>query len=119
MPALPGLRQTVTVAQVIHYVSAGNPAPVSPFLTWETAASNIQDAVNAAADWDIVLVTNGVYEYGGERAPAASMNRVMIAKPLVVRSVNGPAVTILDRQSLYVAGSKWRCSPSVPRTCAC
>jgi hypothetical protein len=59
-----------------------NPAP--PFRNWATAATNIQQAVNAAAAGDDVVVTNGTY------------GAVNVDRPLLLRSVNGPRVTIID-----------------------
>ena len=58
--------------------------PVPPFANWATAATNIQQAVNAAAAGDDVVVTNGIY------------GAVNVDKPLLLRSVNGPKVTIID-----------------------
>ena len=58
--------------------------PVPPFTNWATAAHNIQQAVNAAAAGDEVVVTNGIY------------GAVNVDKPLLLRSVNGPKVTIID-----------------------
>jgi Concanavalin A-like lectin/glucanases superfamily/Immunoglobulin I-set domain len=73
---------------VTHYVAAGNPAPVAPYTSWATAATNIQDAVDAATNADTVLVGNGVYQFGGRGGI-----RVAIAKTITVQSVDGPFAT--------------------------
>ncbi len=67
------------------YVSEANLNPKPPYATWSTAATNIQDAVEAAAAGDTVLVTNGVYAGG-----------VVLSNPLTLVSVNGPQVTVID-----------------------
>ena len=44
----------------IHYVShSGNNTP--PYLTWETAADTIQNAINVCSPGDTLLVANGTY----------------------------------------------------------
>ena len=78
-----------------HYVSpsGGN---VSPFTSWTTAATNIQNAVDVATDGDVVLVTNGIYNSGERVTPGYSCsNRVVITKDIIVKSVNGPENTII------------------------
>jgi len=78
-----------------HYVSltGGN---VSPFTSWANAATNIQLAVDVASSGDIVLVTNGVYDIGGDITPGYScMNRVVVTNNITVESVNGPGNTII------------------------
>lgn len=89
--------QTVMVGmQTIHYVNAANPAPVPPYLSWEDAATNIQDAIDAAVeDHALVLVTNGVYSTGGRAVGAGLMTRVVIDRPITVKSTPGPRPVIL------------------------
>ena len=95
-----GITATVMVhvaAQTIHYVKLGNATPIAPYLSWETAATNIQDAIDAASQVGaLVLVNNGIYARGGRVVYGVLSNRVAITKPVTVRSVNGPAMTIIQ-----------------------
>jgi hypothetical protein len=80
------------LTQPIRYVMAENPNPAAPYLTWATAATNIQDALDAASEAGaLVLVTNGCY------TPITANN------PVSVRTVNGAQVTLID------AGHSSRC----------
>ena len=88
---------TVTIAeQTVAYVDGENTNPVAPYATWDTAANTIQAAVDVTTlPGALVLVTNGVYEVGGRAVFAAMTNRVAVDRPLTLRSVNGPDVTII------------------------
>ncbi len=78
-----------------YYVNAGNPAPVPPYTSWLTAATNIQDAIGQTVNGDTVLVTNGVYAYGGVVLSGNLTNRIALTNAITVESVNGPWVTTI------------------------
>ena len=60
-----GLVLTTAALAGPHYVAPDGPGP-APFLDWEHAAANIQDAVKAADRFDdTVIVSNGTYTLGG------------------------------------------------------
>ena len=79
----------------IRYVNVNNPNPAPPYTDWGSAATTIQVAVDAAAAGDEILVTNGVYATGGRAIHGLMTNRVAVDKPITLRSVNGPASTII------------------------
>ena len=94
---------TVIVDQRTRYVAAGNPNPIYPYSSWATAATNIQDAVDASAVGGLVLVTNGTYASGGRPSIGYLTNRVAVEKPLSLLSVNGPEFTVI--QGFQVPGT--------------
>ena len=74
-----------SLSAATHYVSLGSTNPTPPYATWARAATNIQDAVDAATFGDTVVVTNGLYPGG-----------VWVTKPLTLLSVNGPQFTVIQ-----------------------
>jgi hypothetical protein len=79
----------------VRYVNVNNANPTPPYTNWVTAATNIQDAVDAAGAGDEIVVTNGTY------AP------VTVNTPLTLQSLNGPEVTAINgggtAQCVYLA----------------
>ena len=70
----------------VHYVSLTG-SSVSPYSTWETAAISIQDAVDAAAAGDTVLVADGSYDLGSQ---------IMVDQALTIASVHGQELTTVE-----------------------
>ena len=79
---------------VFMWMSA-NPIPVAPYTNWPTAAMDIQSAIDVATSGDLILVTNGVYNTGGQMVYGSLTNLVVINKAVTVQSMNGPAVTLI------------------------
>jgi parallel beta-helix repeat protein len=82
----------VQATQLIHFfnqpvicVAMRSPNPQPPYLSWSTAATNIQDALNEWFPGASVFVTNGAY--------AGGLN---CTNPVQLLSVNGPQVTVID-----------------------
>ncbi len=97
------LLAALNLPAAVRYVDINSASPTPPYTNWSTAATTIQDAV----DWsgqlahDTVLVTNGIYQTGaawatlGGFGSSGMSNRVAIKRPMTVRSVNGPEVTMI------------------------
>jgi len=84
-----GISDSISIIVVtnFHYVNINNLSPVPPYLSWETAATNIQDAVDAALNGGTIFVTNGTYLLSSQ---------IDVNKSLTITSVNGPENTIVD-----------------------
>src|SRR5438094_7509021 len=87
----------INVSGAVRYVDLNSASPTPPYTSWATAATKIQDAVDAAVAGDEIVVTNGIYATGGRAAVGDSTtNRVVVDKSLNLRSVNGSQFTAID-----------------------
>lgn len=93
----------------VHFVRLGNSAPVTPFTNWLTAATNIQDAIDTAAAGDFIVVSNGLYNYGGRAVYGIATNRVTVDKAVTVQSVNGPGATTIAGATVFASDYQVRC----------
>ena len=91
---LTGLLLCCAVPADTHYVDINNATPAAPYTNWVTAATTIQDAVDAASSNDTVLVNDGIYD-SGVREVDSMNNRIAITEAIRVESVNGPKHTII------------------------
>src|SRR5689334_16460427 len=85
---LTGFASNVSAATL--YVSQTSPNPTPPYSSLNTAAHNIQDAVDIASDGDTVLVASGQY---------VLTNQVTVTKAIVLESTAGASQTYLIAQS--------------------
>ena len=96
------------VPAAVLYVNVNNANPAVPYTTWATAATNIQNAIDAAVDGDQILVTNGTYKTSGESVYGSLTNRVVVNKAVTVQSVNGPTKTFIQGNAV-LGNSAVRC----------
>ena len=87
------------------HVWQDSPNPSPPYTNWLMAARSIQEAINTDVAGDTVLVTNGVYATGGRAVSGSLTNRVAIDKAITVKSVGGPAVTVIVGTAASGGGS--------------
>jgi hypothetical protein len=80
-----------------YYVDVNSANPTPPYTSWATASTDIQSAINVSTIGDVIMVTNGVYQTGGQTvAVTGTTNRVAITQAVTVQSVNGPAMTMIE-----------------------
>jgi hypothetical protein len=87
----------------IRCVNINNTTPAAPYTSWFIAATNIQDAVDAAENGDFVLVNDGIYQNGFQTTiqTAIGTNRVVVDKPVTVQSLNGPSAAFINGGGIY------------------
>ena len=76
----------------VHYVDGNSTNATPPYTNWTTAATNIQDAVDAAVAGDEVVGTNGAYATGG---------RAVKKVTVVIRDWNNLALTYARQVSTF------------------
>ena len=80
-----------------YFVAASRSDNQGSGTSWTTAKKTIQAAIDLTIDGDTVLVTNGIYSSGVRITPGFSLNnRVVITNNIIVKSVNGADVTVIE-----------------------
>ena len=80
-----------TVLGVDRYVVRDGPT-ISPYDTWDKAASNIQIAVDAAVTGETVWVSNGVYSVD---------SMIEVRKDIRLVGYGGAAATVIDGRGTH------------------
>jgi hypothetical protein len=90
-----GLITNAQVYAAMHYVSQTSPSPTPPYSTPQTAAHNIQGAVDVATDGDTVLVAPGDY---------AVTNQITVTNAIRLQSTAGASQTFVTAYGGYGFG---------------
>lgn len=69
-----------------HYVSLTG-SNLWPYASWESAARNVQDAVDTSVSGDTIMIGDGHYYL---------TQQITVSKTLTIQSANGASVTIID-----------------------
>ena len=85
----------VCASAATHYVLKDNPGAEPPFTSWDTAAPDIQSAINEASPGALVLVGNGMYD-SGTTVYEGTTNRIVVPDSVTVQSANGAVHTVLS-----------------------
>jgi hypothetical protein len=78
--------QTAVIASALTLYVATNGTHTVPYDTWGKAATNVQAAIDAAADGARVVLSNGTYTLGAQ---------IVVDKAITLESVNGATSTTL------------------------
>src|ERR1017187_8412263 len=83
----------INVSATVRYVDLNCTNTTPPYTDWSTAATNIQDAVTVAQAGEFVVVSNGIYNFGGAVVYGQETNRVALTNAITLTSVNGAQLT--------------------------
>ena len=90
------LAASVAPVRAADWFVATNGSDAAAGTSWATAKLTIQAGVDAAEAGGVVWVSNGVYGTGGRTVVGPTLTRVVVAEPILLRSVNGPEATLID-----------------------